>query len=232
MYHVEMRAHANRYQLFVERALQLARPGGRIGLVLPSGIASDAGAAPLRRYLFDRAAVDEMTGLDNREAIFPIHRSVRFVLLTCTAGAPTSTIRCRFGISRAESLEHPDSEDGHSVTLTRAFLSRLSGSDDLGVPELAGDADLRLLERISAGFPRLGSPDGWNARFGRELNASDDRDCFAPYAAGSPARPDIEGNNIDPFRVSLDRPRHQLKTAAPDRVPRRARLAYRDIASA
>lgn len=232
VYHVETRAHANRYQLFVERALQLVRPGGRIGLVLPSGIASDAGAAPLRRYLFDRAAVDEMTGLDNREAIFPIHRGVRFVLLTCTAGAPTSTIRCRFGILRAESLEHPDAEDGHGVTLTRAFLSRLSGSDDLGVPELAGDADLRLLERISAGFPRLGSPDGWNVRFGRELNASDDRDCFAPYAAGSPARPVVEGKQIDPFRVDLDRSRHQLKTAAPDRVPRRARLAYRDVASA
>src|SRR5918994_5550780 len=87
VYAVETRAHANRYQLFVERALQLVRPGGRIGLVLPSGIASDAGAAPLRRYLFDRADVDEITGLDNRGAIFPIHRSVRFVLLTCTTGA-------------------------------------------------------------------------------------------------------------------------------------------------
>ena len=232
VYHVETKAHANRYQLFVERALQLVRPGGRIGLVLPSGIASDAGAAPLRRYLFDRAAVDEITGLDNREGIFPIHRSVRFVLLTCTAGLTTSTIRCRFGMSRAEALEHSDSSDGHSVTLTRAFLSRLSGSDDLGIPELGDEADLRLLERISARFPRVGSPEGWNAQFGRELNASDDRDCFEPYAAGSPARPVIEGKHIDPFRVYLDRSRHQLKTDAPDRVPRRARLAYRDVASA
>ena len=83
------RAHANLYQLFVERALQLVRPGGRIGLVLPSGVVSDAGAAPLRRHLFDRADVDAITGLDNREAIFPIHRSTRFVLLTCTPGRPT-----------------------------------------------------------------------------------------------------------------------------------------------
>ena len=232
VYSVETRAHANRYQLFVERAVQLVRADGRIGLVLPSGIASDAGAAPLRRYLFERTAVDEITGLDNREAIFPIHRSVRFVLMTCTTGAPTSAVRCRFGISRADALEVADADDKNSVTLTRAFLTRLSGRDDLGIPELGGDSDLRLLERISAGVPRLGAPDGWNVQFGRELNASDDRDSFEPVAAGGTARPVVEGKQIDPFRTDLDRSRYQLKPGVPDRIPRRARLAYRDVASA
>jgi hypothetical protein len=230
VYRVETRAHANRYQLFVERALQLVRPGGRVGLVLPSGIASDAGAAPLRRFLFDRADVDDITGLDNRDAIFPIHRSVRFVLITCTAGRPTSQIRCRFGISRPEVLERD--EDGAGVTLTRGFLSRLSGSDDLGIPEIGSEADLRLLERISESCPRLGSVDGWNAHFGRELNASDDRDCFERFEDATTARPVIEGKQIDPFRVHADRSRYQLKAGAPDRVPRRVRLVYRDIASA
>src|SRR5262249_38733100 len=42
--------HANLYQLFVERALSLTRRGGRIGLVLPSGFASDHGSAALRRH--------------------------------------------------------------------------------------------------------------------------------------------------------------------------------------
>ena len=104
IYRVESRSHANRYQLFVERALQLVRPGGRIGLVLPSGVATDAGAAPLRRFLFDRADVDAITGLDNRDGIFPIHRSLRFVLLTGTTGRPTHDIACRFGITRTEDL--------------------------------------------------------------------------------------------------------------------------------
>ena len=89
-----------------------------------------------------------------------------------------------------------------------------------------------MLERISAGLPRLGSPEGWNVQFGRELNASDDRGHFEPYAADGSARPVVEGKQIDPFRADLDRSRHQLRLGAPDRVPRRARLAYRDIASA
>src|SRR5690606_37714908 len=57
VYTVATRAHANRYQLFAERALQVVRPGGRIGLVLPSGVVSDAGSSGLRRFLFDRADV-------------------------------------------------------------------------------------------------------------------------------------------------------------------------------
>jgi hypothetical protein len=231
IYKVETRAHANRYQLFVERAVRLVRAGGRVGLVLPSGIASDAGAAPLRRFLFDCADIDEITGLDNRDGIFPIHRSVRFVLLTCTAGRPTSAIQSRFGITRPEVLEHADGDVGR-ITLTRAFLSRLSGSDDLGIPEIKTESDLRLLERLNASFPHLSSPDGWNVQFGRELNASDDRRHFEPFSPPHTARPIVEGKQIEPFRVSVDRSRYQLKAGSPDRTVRRARLAYRDVASA
>ena len=74
--------------------------------------------------------------------------------------------------------------------------------------------------------------DGWNAHFGRELNASDDRGHFEPFEDSHTARPVIEGKQIEPFRVHVDRSRYQLKAGAPDRVPRRVRLAYRDVASA
>jgi hypothetical protein len=226
-------AHANLYQLFVERALQLVRPGGRIGLVLPSGLASDAGAAPLRRYLFDRADVDTITGLDNREAIFPIHRSTRFVLLTCTPGRATEAIRCRFGITRTDELERGDRDAGQPLTLTRAFIQRLSGADDLGIPELATPRDFAIVERISASVPRLGSETGWHVHFGRELNASDDRHAFVARTGAPDARPVVEGKQIAPFRVSLDRCPLELNPGAARRViPQRARLAYRDVASA
>jgi hypothetical protein len=235
IYHVDARVHANLYQWFVERALHLIRPGGRVGFVLPFGIASDTGAAPLRRYLFDRADVDSLTALDNRDAIFPIHRSVRFALLTCTAGRPTSSITCRFGITRAEELERDEpASERHSITLTRAFLARLSGDDDLGVPDLARPPDMAIVERISATIPRLGAPDGWHVQFGRELNASDDRDLFERRRGDSDARPVVEGKQIEPFRVALDACRLQLRrgVVARGNVGHRARLAYRDVASA
>jgi hypothetical protein len=233
IYRVESAAHANLYQLFVERALQLVRPGGRIGLVLPSGVISDAGAAPLRRHLFDRAEVDAVTGLDNRDRIFPIHRSTRFVLLTCTPGRPTRAIRCRFGLTRTEELERSD-DSTPPLTLTRAFIHRLSGADDLGIPELATSRDLAIVEGISASIPRLGSDEGWGARFGRELNASDDREAFVAHTGRLDACPIVEGKQIEPFRVALDRSRLELDPNAGLRrsLPHRARLAYRDVASA
>ncbi len=233
VYRVESSAHANLYQLFVERALQLVRPGGRIGLVLPSGFVSDAGAAPLRRYVFDRSAVDAITGLDNREGIFPIHRSTRFVLLTCTPGRATDAIRCRFGITRTDDLER-GGDTGRPITLTRAFIQRLSGEDDLGIPELTTARDFAIVERIGASVPRLGAEPGWCVRFSRELNASDDRHAFRAHTGAPDARPIVEGKQIDPFRVSLDRCRLELDPGAERRraIPQRARLAYRDVASA
>jgi len=231
IYRIDGAAHANLYQLFLERAMQLVRRGGRIGLVLPAGLAADAGAAPLRRHLFDHADVDTMTGLDNREGIFPIHRSTRFVLLTCTPGRPTQALRCRFGITRLSDIAEDTA--GAPMTLTRGLIEQISGADDLGIPEIATPFDLAIVERITARTPRLGDEAGWHVQFGRELNASDDRHAFVAATGEREARPVVEGKQVDPFRVSLDRCPLQLDPRAAIRVlPRRARLAYRDVASA
>jgi hypothetical protein len=230
IYRVEARAHLNRYQLFVERAIQLTKPGGRIGLVLPSGVVTDTGTAPLRRHLFDRARVDSIVGLDNRVGIFPIHRSLRFVLLSATAGGTTVSVPCRFGVTDTEALERPQQAQ---VTITRALLSRLSGSDDLGIPEITSEQDLRIVSDIGARCSWLCAPNGWHVEFGRELNATDDLGHFRPFTGRADARPVMEGKQIEPFRTTIAGCRYELNDdTVSRRVPRRARLAYRDIASA
>jgi hypothetical protein len=231
IYRVESRAHVNRYQLFVERAVQLARPGGRIGLVLPSGVVTDTGTAPLRRHLFDHADVDTLTGVDNREGIFPIHRSLRFVLLTATAGRPTRDIACHFGVRKTDDLETPPAHC--PLAITRGLLEKLSGPDDLGVPEVATVRDLLILDKIASRIPSLRASSGWHVHFGRELNATDDSAAFVPFTGGAAARPVLEGKQIEPFRASTTTCRHEWReSASTRRVPRRARLAYRDVASA
>ena len=234
VYRAVGRVHVNRYQLFLERGMQLVRAGGRIGLVLPSGVLSDAGSATLRRQLFDRADVDSIVGLDNHAGIFPIHRSVRFALLTCTHGTPTTTFSCRFGLSRGEDLDELRDPARQPLTLTRRLLARISGEEDLGIPGLASDLDLRIVDRITATVPRLGSEHGWNVRFSRELNASDDRGSFGPSTGNPDALVVVEGKQIDSFRVALERCRFELRTDArtASRVSGAPRVAYRDVASA
>jgi hypothetical protein len=221
--------HANLYQLFVERALSLARPGGRIGLLVPSGLLTDEGSAPLRRSLLVRADVDALTVFDNRRGLFPIHRSVRFAALTATRGGPTRGMRCRFGV---DDFAAPDA-GRPAVVLTPAALERLSGPG-LDIPELGTPEDLRLLEELTGRHPALASPSGWHASFGRELNATDDRDCFA--AGGG--LPVVEGKHLHPFRVDLAAVRlHADRARTAARLGPRARfdlprLAYRDVAAA
>jgi hypothetical protein len=229
IYSIDGRAHVNRYQLFVERSLQLVKRGGRIGLVLPSGIATDSGAAPLRRFLFDRADVDSLTGLDNRRGIFAIHRSIRFALLTCTAGAPTRSIACRFGLSALDDLERPEAP----TVISRRLIERLSGEDDLGLPEVTGGIDLRMVEGIHHRHAWLSRPEGWQVEFSRELNVTDDRHRFSRFTPHTGLRPVFEGKQIDAFRVSVEKCRFGLRRG--EVLPAsayQARLVYRDVASA
>ena len=117
----------NLYQLFLERALALLRHGGRLGLVLPAGFAVDHGAAAVRRAVLDRTRVDGWTLLENREGVFPIHRGLKFLLLTTTSGMATKSVPCRAGVRRPEVLDEvPDTGvDSASLSVTRALLERV-----------------------------------------------------------------------------------------------------------
>jgi len=83
-------------------------------------------------------------------------------------------------------------------------------------------------------FPALGDPAGWGATFGRELNATDDRDAFRPAGSGLPV---VDGRHIEPFRTALGRVTRSIRDADARRLLRsdryrQPRLAYRDVASA
>src|SRR5262249_62091110 len=111
------------------------RGGGRIGLVLPAGLATDHGSSALRRLLLSRCDVDAIVGMDNHRGVFPIHRSVRFLLVTASTGVPTREISCRLGLDDTAALESLDDSESAVATargsapghLTPSPLARVSG---------------------------------------------------------------------------------------------------------
>ena len=228
--------HANLYQLFAERALSLACRGGRIGLVLPSGLATDHGCAQLRRHLLDSTRVDSFVSIDNREAIFPVHRGLRFLLITMTTGGRTDAVPLRSGLRTASDFDRlPESgADSEAVMLSRDLLERLSGTQ-LAIPDLRSQADAAIAARLAFSHRAAGDEDGWGLRFGRELNATDDRRHFGADAPGR--LPVVEGKQIQPFETAVARSRVfidpgdalRLLPGAPYQHPR---LAYRDVAAA
>ncbi len=235
VYSAQSDGHANSYQLFLERCVSLTRAGGRIGVVLPSGFATDRGSAPLRRLLMTRCRVDGLVGFENRRRVFPIHAGLRFLLLTGSNGGPTDAVACRFGVEDPADLESADDSPQaawFSVRLTAALVERLSG-EDLTIPWMRSPQDLVLAERAGTLFAPLGSDRGWGARFGRELNATDDRHHFCALEEPG-ALPVMEGKQIEPFGVELTTSRFGIRAADAERLlPRRwsrPRLAYRDVA--
>lgn len=235
LYALQGAGHGNLYQLFLERVLQLLRPGGRAGLILPSGFASDQSSALLRRHLFDRTSIDTFTILENREGLFPIHRGLKFLLITLENAGATTELRLRTGVRAAEALDSvPDAGAPRgTVAVPRVLVERLSG-EGLAVPDIRNACDLTISSQIAFGVPVSADPAGWGIRFGRELNLTDDRPHFTP---GGPGLPVLEGKQLRPFAVDAGACRYRIpaRTAGrllnADATFHRARLAYRDVAA-
>lgn len=226
------RGHLNLYQPFLERALGLARPGGRVGLVLPWGLAADDGAAALRSRLLERSVLDTVVGFDNAGGLFPIHRGLRFLVVVASPGGRTTEVRARFGVRTARELADLPGldEDGTSypVRFTPDLL-RAAGGTTRRIPDVRDPRDLVWLDTLTRSHPPLGRTDGWGARFGRELNATEDRPHFGPTGL-----PVIEGKHITPFATDLGRTtwrieRSRALSLLPDGRFDRPRLAYRDV---
>jgi hypothetical protein len=231
-YRLQSTGHANLYQLFAERMLRLTAEGGRTGMLMPSGLLADHGCAALRRWLFDRFHVDAIVGLDNGDGLFPIHRALRFSLITASAGGTTSELHMRSGVRSAAVLDDvPDAGAvPEAVNVPIALVRRFSG-DSIAVPDLRHERDRAVLAKVLAIAPPLGSDEGWGVKFGRELNATDDAKHF-----GRAGLPIAEGKLVDPYRLRAEEARTFIMPSVArqllgDRFER-PRLGYREVASA
>jgi hypothetical protein len=234
VYTLQGHGHGNLYQLFLERALRLVHSRGRIGLILPSGIATDHGSATLRRHLFDRTSIDTWLGFDNRRRIFPIHRSTRFVLICTTKGGETETLKFRAGLVDTTVLNAAPAS-APSLSISRSRLE--SWAAELCIPEVPDATALAILSGVASRVPALADGSGWNVRFGRELNATDDRPHFVNRQRARQSLPIIEGKLLSPFQAALDRATigvtlEALATLMDPSAIRHPRIAYRDVASA
>ncbi len=80
------RGDVNTYALFAELFAGLASTRGRAGVIVPTGIATDATTAPFFAALIDGRRLVRLISFENEEFIFPsVHHSFRFCLLVLSA---------------------------------------------------------------------------------------------------------------------------------------------------
>jgi len=199
---------------------------------MPAGLLSDQGCTRLRDELFGRNAVDAMIAFDNHDAIFPIHRGMKFALVTATRGGSSLDLQYRAGVRRPADLDDvpDDGEVPEALRVPVTLVRRFSGPS-LAVPELRSERDRGIVAKVLAGVPELASEAGWHVTFGRELNATDDRPHF-----GSTGYAVLEGKLLEPFVVHLESAREFVEPALARKLlgarVDRPRLGYREVAAA
>ncbi|MCL4733112.1 DUF559 domain-containing protein [Patescibacteria group bacterium] len=79
------RGDVNTYTIFAETARHIISATGRVGIIVPSGIATDDTTKFFFQDLMQSQALVSLYDFENRDAIFPgVHRSYKFCLLTMT----------------------------------------------------------------------------------------------------------------------------------------------------
>ncbi len=75
----KMRHKMERHILFIERSLDLIKPGGRLAIVLPQGVLNNTNMEYVRDYLLDQARILAVVGLESNT--FKPHAGVKTSLV-------------------------------------------------------------------------------------------------------------------------------------------------------
>ena len=99
----------NIYSLFVERGMSLVRPDGAVGLLVPSGIASDKTAARFFRSVATAGRLRALYDFENKKVFFPaVHASFKFCVFVAARSGADRPARCAFYLHGLAELENPD----------------------------------------------------------------------------------------------------------------------------
>lgn len=180
-------ADLNTYKMFLEAGHALLRKGGRLGLLVPSGIYSDKGAGALRRLFLKESRWSHLYAFQNERFIFvAVDHRFKVAAIQVEKGGAQESLRTRFRLGPGDSPEAHElesdipNESGYlpvSVGEIEAF-SPHSG----GILEIRAPRDLEIVHKLYANGVLLGdkSPDGWNIRYTTEFHMSNDCALFPP----------------------------------------------------
>jgi hypothetical protein len=198
----------NLYKLFIEGDLNLVRTGGRLSLLVPSGLQTDEGCGPLRKLMLAENCFEELTSFENRgyTVIEKGQEKTKHIF-------PDVDSRFKFGFFKVVKGEKPeenhafdarfyllDPKDAfappirYSVEMIRRF-----SPENFGIMEFRSEKDYELCAKIRGKHPLLQS---LGFRLSTELHMTNDNHFFHKLAGKKPAAgqmPLYEGKMIHQF---------------------------------
>lgn len=99
----------NLYSLFVERSHTLVKPEGMVGLLTPSGIASDLSASEFFRKVATGGHLKALYDFENKKVFFPdVHASFKFCVMVASPQRTFETAQCAFYMHNIAELNNPE----------------------------------------------------------------------------------------------------------------------------
>ena len=99
----------NLYSLFVERAMTLVKPDGMVGLLTPSGIASDKTAARFFKGVSTEGRLKALYDFENKKVFFPdVHASFKFCVFVASPSPIDGPANCAFYLHNVAELNDPE----------------------------------------------------------------------------------------------------------------------------
>ncbi len=200
------RGKVNTYGLFAESFSRLAGQRGRAGVIVPTGIATDATTAPYFAHLIEKRRLASLFDFENRDRIFPgIDSRIKFSLLTIASDCDTASFA--FFLTSTDQL--PEAE--RRFTLTPAQIAAINPNTKTA-PVFRARADSELTAQIYGRVPILidenkgpaGNP--WGVEFRQGLfNMTSDSGMFRTAAELAAAGYDRDGSDWRPSEGLVSR---------------------------
>ncbi|KQV14971.1 MULTISPECIES: DNA methyltransferase [unclassified Kitasatospora] len=167
-------------QLFVERFASIAASEGRLGCIVPTAIATGAGAQHLFSDFTRRGVITSLYDFENRKPLFVgVHSSYKFCLFSLTGRSLHEPV-AKFAFFLEDTIDLDDTDRVFSLSPDEiVFINPNSGT--LPIFRTRRDADLtaaiyRHIPVLWNESEKNGNP--WGASFKRLFDMTDDSDLF------------------------------------------------------
>jgi len=168
----------NTYAVFAELAQSVIKPDGRVGIIVPSGIATDYTYRNFFSDLMEGGKLISLYDFENRERIlFPaVYYRMRFCLLTMTlGGAPRADFA--FFLHNIGDLK----DEGHHISPSHEDLARINPNTRT-CPIFSSRRDADMIWKLYGAAPVLINEETgknpWDIRFSRMFDMANDSKLF------------------------------------------------------
>lgn len=181
----------NTYQLFIERALDLAKSTGRVGFIVPATLLRDYSARKLRKHLMYSNCLLSIDEFSEAASLFPdVTQSV--CIAAVKKDGVTDEVRVRTGL---DSLADMRSSNYHQISVES--IAEIFGKS-LVIPQIH-PKDWALL-RLMHQNPPLASY-YWISNHRGELDLTIDKEFIGESGQGYPL---VRGSDVDRYHVQMD----------------------------